>query len=78
MSIPALALKIAAELIEQQLQEQQQQQQEPADQPQTTERGNETAVQPGYSALRLLGRHNRPTATEPAPKIVSTTGGRDL
>lgn len=76
MSIPALAFKIAAELIDQQLQEQQL---EPADQPQTTESGTEQAIQPGYSALRFLGgRHSRPTATEPAPKIVSTTGGRDL
>jgi hypothetical protein len=44
MSIPRLAFKIAAELIEQQMLEQQM---EPAD-------------------------------PEPAPKIVSTTGGREL
>lgn len=75
MSIPPLAFKIAAELIEQQLLEQQM---EPADQPQTTESGHETPVRPGLSALRLLDRRDRPTATEPAPKIVSTTGGREL
>ena len=75
MSIPRLAFKIAAELIEQQMLEQQM---EPADQPQTLESGHETPVAPGRSALRLLDERGRPTATEPAPKIVSTTGGREL
>lgn len=75
MSIPRLAFKIAAELIEQQMLEQQM---EPADQPQMMESGHETPVSPGHSALRLLDKRGRPTATEPAPKIVSTTGGREL
>ena len=74
MSIISLALKIAAELIEQQMLEQQM---EPADQPQTTESGNETPVNPGTSALRLLDSRTRPTATEPAPKVISMTGGHD-
>jgi len=76
MSIPRLAFKIAAEMIEQRLL---QQQMEPVDQPQTA-MAEEPAGQTvsGQSALRLLGKRERPTATEPAPKIVSTTGGRNL
>jgi hypothetical protein len=57
------ALKIAAEQIQQQLQ-----QREPADQLEE--------IPQGTSALRLLGKRTRPTATEPAPKLVSTTGTR--
>jgi hypothetical protein len=74
MSIPTLAFKIAAEMIEQRLL---QQQMEPADQPQSAMAEQPAGQQvPGQSVLRLLGSSNRVTATEPAPKVVSTTGGR--
>jgi len=76
MSIPILSFKIAAEMIEQRLL---QQQMEPADQPQSS-LAQQPAGQtiPGQSALRFLGSRNRTTATEPAPKVISTTGGRSL
>jgi hypothetical protein len=76
MSIPALAFKIAAEMIEQRLL---QQQMEPADQPQAA-MAEQPAGQatPGQSALRHLQGQGPNVATEPAPKVVSTTGGRTL
>ena len=76
MSIPTLSFKIAAEMIEQRLL---QQQMEPADQPQSSmAQQPDGQVVPGQSALRFLGHRGRPAATEPAPKVVSTTGGRNL
>jgi hypothetical protein len=63
-SLFPLALKLAAEQIAHQLQ-----QREPADQLEQ--------VPVGRSALRLLGKRTQPTSTEPAPKLVSTTGTRE-
>lgn len=62
-SLFPLAMKLAVEQIAQQLQ-----QREPADQLEE--------IPQGRSALRLLSKRTRPTATEPAPKLVSTTGTR--
>lgn len=67
------AFKIAAELIEQRLQ--QEQQREPVDQPDIRPDGQQSPPAKGQSALRLLTR-DRPTATEPAAKVLSTAGGR--
>jgi hypothetical protein len=76
MSIPKLAFKIAAEMIEQRLL---QQQMEPADQPQAAMAGQPAGqVTQGQSALRHIRGQGPDVATEPAPKIVSTTGGRNL
>lgn len=63
MRFHPLILKIAAQMIEQRLDEQMR---EPADLPEE---------QPlGRSALSLLGKGERPTATEPAPKVITLSG----
>lgn len=72
-----LVLKIAAEMIEQRLTDTREQQLEPVDQPDIAEGGQAQAVLPGQSALRFLSkdRSSSSSATEPAPKVVTTTGG---
>jgi len=67
MWIPANAFKIAAELINQRLM----QMAEPVDLP----RQQGAQQRQGRSALSLLsGRNTQPTATEPAPKVVTDCG----
>jgi len=63
MRIPQLAFKIAAQLIEESLMPQGT---EPADVP--------TAAPRGRSVLSLLGKDDRVTAKEPAPKVVTDSG----
>lgn len=63
MTIPPLAFKIAAEMIQQRLTPQAT---EPADLPQQRELGG--------SVLGLLGTSDRVTAKEPAPKVVTVSG----
>ena len=65
MRFTPLVFKIAAELIREQLE----QRAEPDNQLEQS-----SAPVPGTSALRLLGKNNRSTATEPSPKLLSTAG----
>lgn len=63
MKIPDLAFKIAAEMIQQRLL------------PQDTEPADLPAKKPiGGSVLGLLGKSDRVTAKEPAPKVVTVSG----
>ena len=62
MRFPVEVFKIAAELIGNRLN----QMAEPADLPRQHPQGK--------SALRLLGRNDHATATEPAPKVVTDCG----
>jgi len=66
MPIPPFAFKIAAQLIEEQLLPQ-------ATEPADISSEQQLQTQTQGSVLNLLGKQN-PTATEPAPKVVTDTG----
>lgn len=63
MRFNQLILKVAAQMIQERLDEQMR---EPADLPEQSPVGR--------SALSLLGKGERPTATEPAPKVITLSG----
>jgi len=66
MKFPAVAFKVAAQMIDNRLS----QMAEPADLP----TAQTAQTRPGRSALSLLGRNQHATATEPAPKVVTDCG----
>jgi hypothetical protein len=72
--IPHLAFKIAADMIQQRLLPQST---EPADLP-LAQQNEDSPVEPqlGGSVLGLLGKSDRVTAKEPAPKIVTVSGSQ--